>query len=145
MKLWLALCHDGVENDARLASAAVGCLAMACSDVDVARAVASNNGASALIAVLGSSDPSLVHRAAYCLTACLEDKKARALLASSDVKAAVEKAAGKFTEGPAAGALKDAAAALARDWPEEEEEDEDAAPADDDADMKELDEFLDEE
>ena len=34
MKLWLALCHDGVENDARLASAAVGCLAMACSDVE---------------------------------------------------------------------------------------------------------------
>ena len=61
MKLWLALCHDGVENDARLASAAVGCLAMACSDVDVARAVASNNGAAALIAVLGSADPSLVH------------------------------------------------------------------------------------
>ena len=58
------------------------------------------------------------------------------------MKAAVEKAAGKFTEGPAAGALKDAAAALARDWPEEEEED---PVEDDDADMKELNEFLDEE
>jgi hypothetical protein len=139
MKLWLALCHDGVENDARLASAAVGCLAMACSDVDVARAVASNNGAAALIAVLGSSDPSLAHRAAYCLTACLEDKKARSLLVSSDMKGAVEKASSKFAEGPAAGALKDAAAALARTWPEEEEEEEE------DADMKELNEFLDEE
>ena len=137
MKLWLALCHE--DGDARLVSAAVGCLAMACSDVDVARAVASNNGASALIAVLGSSDPSLVHRAAYCLTACLEDSKARALLASSDMKSAVEKASSKFAEGPAAGALKDASAALARDWPEEEEEE------DEDADMAELDEFLDEE
>ena len=115
---------------------------MACSDVDVARAVASNNGAAALIAVLGSSDPSLVHRAAYCLTACLEDGKARALLVSSDMKSAVEKASSKFAEGPAAGALKDAAAALARDWPEEEEEE---PVEDDDADMKELDEFLDEE
>ena len=114
---------------------------MACSDVDVARAVASNNGAAALVAVLGSSDPSLVHRAAYCLTACLEDKKARALLVCSDVKAAVAKASSKFAEGPAAGALKDAAAALARDWPEEEEEEEN----DEDADMRELDEFLDEE
>ena len=54
---------------------------------------------------------------------------------------AVEKAALKFTEGPAAGALKDAAAALARDWPEEEED----PVEDDDADMKELNEFLDEE
>ena len=114
---------------------------MACSDVDVARAVASNNGAAALIAVLGSSDPSLVHRAAYCLTACLEDSKARALLASSDMKSAVEKASSKFAEGPAAGALKDASAALARDWPEEEED----PVEDDDADMKELNEFLDEE
>ena len=114
---------------------------MACSDVDVARAAASNNGAAALIAVLGSSDPSLVHRAAYCLTACLEDSKARALLASSDLTSAVEKASSKFAEGPAAGALKDAAAALARDWPEEEED----PVEDDDADMKELDEFLDEE
>jgi len=141
MKLWLALCHDGVESDARLASAAVGCLAMACSDVDVARAVASNNGAAALIAVLGSSDPSLVHRAAYCLTACLEDKKARALLTSSIMGDAVARAASKFAEGPAAGALKDAAAALARDWPEEEED----PVEDDDADMAELNEFLDEE
>jgi hypothetical protein len=143
MKLWLALCHDGVESDARLASAAVGCLAMACSDVDVARAVASNNGASALVAVLGSADPSLVHRAAYCLTACLEDAKARALLASSDVKAAVDQASSKFPEGPAAGALKDAAAALARDWPDDDEEEDPVE--DDDADMKELNEFLDEE
>ena len=113
---------------------------MACSDVDVARAVASNNGAAALVAVLGSSDPSLVHRAAYCLTACLEDSKARALLASSDMKSAVEKAVSKFAEGPAAGALKDAAAALARDWPDDDDDEEDV-----DADMKELDEFLDEE
>ena len=45
--------------------------------------------------------------------------------------------------GPAAGALKDAAAALARDWPEEDEEEDPVE--DDDADMKELNEFLDEE
>ena len=83
-----------------------------------------------------------MHRAAYCLTACLEDSKARALLASSDMKSAVEKASSKFAEGPAAGALKDAAAALARDWPDEEDEE---PVEDDDADMKELDEFLDEE
>ena len=55
------------------------------------------------------------------------------------MKSAVEKASSKFAEGPAAGALKDAAAALARDWPEEEEDE------DEDADMAELDEFLDEE
>ena len=84
-----------------------------------------------------------MHRGAYCLTACLEDKKARALLASSDMKSAVEKASSKFAEGPAAGALKDAAAALARDWPEEDEEEDPVE--DDDADMKELNEFLDEE
>ncbi len=82
-----------------------------------------------------------MHRAAYCLTACLDDSKARALLVCSEVKDAVEKAALKFTEGPAAGALKDASAALARDWPEEEED----PVEDDDADMKELNEFLDEE
>ena len=57
------------------------------------------------------------------------------------MKSAVEKASSKFAEGPAAGALKDAAAALARDWPEEEDDDDD----DNDADMKELNEFLDEE
>ena len=59
------------------------------------------------------------------------------------MKAAVAEASSKFAEGPAAGALKDAAAALARTWPEEDEEEDPVE--DDDADMKELNEFLDEE
>ena len=123
MKLWLALCR---EDDEKLVSAAIGCLAMAASDVDVARAIGATKGASALSAVFGSSDASLVHRAAYCLVVCFDDAKARDQLRTPELAAAVAAAALKFPEGPAAQALRDAAAALAREvWPDEEEDEED--------------------
>ena len=57
------------------------------------------------------------------------------------LKVPLRKRQGSLRRGPRR-ELKDAAAALARYWPEEEEED---PVEDDDADMKELNEFLDEE
>lgn len=136
MKLWLAFARED-DRDVQLARAAIGALAMAVPEEPrIARALAKENGSAALAHVLATEHPELVHRAAYCLTACLEDRRAREGLLAGDAIArealtrTVAAARTRFADGPAGDALEGCAAALARtDWEDGTDSEDDEADA----------------